>query len=103
MHRRQEVFRVVTLHCRRALLSEIRKLHTCPDITHVARRSPTLKALIGRLNPLSVSSPAGSNSANGSTAEYTLGSIRIWPASACAQSRAARFTTVPMAEYSKRP
>ena len=56
-----------------------------------------LKALITRLSPFRVSSPAGSASISASTAVWTFRSISIWPSRASAHRRAARFTTVPIA------
>ena len=71
--------------------------YTAAPPRRYARIARTSKAATGRVKPFSSSSPTAAVSASVSTAVWTLPSIRIWPLLASPHSRAARFTTRPMA------
>jgi len=60
-------------------------------------RPRTLKASVGRAKPCSANSPTASATTELSAAERTRWAMRICPASAAPQRRAARFVTLPMA------
>jgi len=57
----------------------------------------TFETAIGRLSPFTLSGPMSANSVKARTESATRDVTRIWPSAAASLSRAAVFTTVPMA------